>query len=169
MTRIASASLAQRFARSLAATALLLLATSTAFAAGPAEYGAPEVDDADFKAGREAVKAKDWKAVVSRMDAVVGRQPKNADAWNWLGYAWRHLGDMDKSFASYKRALSFDPVHLGAHEYIGEAYLKVGDIASAERHLTELERICAATCEEYAELKAKIAEHRGGAKAARAN
>ncbi len=166
MRQPASSSLHPVLLRALGVAAWLAVAASTATTAwaagvedGGGYGGAAQLDDPDFAAGRDAAKAKDWKAVVAKMDAVVGRHPKNADAWNFLGYAWRHLGDMNKSFTSYKRALQLDPVHVGAHEYIGEAYLKVGDVKSAEWHLKELERICSAKCEEYADLKAKLAEH----------
>ena len=31
----------------------------------------------------------------------------------------------DKAFVYYEKALSLDPRHKGAHEYIGELYLKL--------------------------------------------
>lgn len=34
-----------------------------------------------------------------------------------------HSGQLDLAFKHYQRALQLDPRHLGAHEYIGEAYL----------------------------------------------
>jgi hypothetical protein len=66
---------------------------------------------------------------------------------------------MDKAFEHYKRALEIDPRHRGAHEYIGEAYLMVGDLASAEKHLAALRSICVLPCEELDDLRQAIADH----------
>ena len=72
---------------------------------------------------------------------------------------------MDKAFEHYKRALTIEPRHRGAHEYIGEAYLMVGDVASAEKHLVALRSICVLPCEELTDLGKAISEHRAQAKA----
>ena len=47
---------------------------------------------------------------------------------------------------------------IAAHEYIGEAYLMVGDLASAQKHLEALRKICLLPCEEFADLEREIAE-----------
>jgi len=39
----------------------------------------------------------------------------------FLGFSYRHAGDFERAFAQYNRALSLNPRHLGAHEYIGVA------------------------------------------------
>ena len=67
---------------------------------------------------------------------------------------------MDKAFLHYRRALAIDPRHRGAHEYIGEAYLMVGDRPAAERHLAALRSICVLSCEDLRELEKAIAGHR---------
>jgi hypothetical protein len=48
------------------------------------------------------------------------------------------------------------PRHRGAHEYIGEAYLIVNNLAKAEEHLAARRQICLIPCEEFEELKDKI-------------
>jgi tetratricopeptide (TPR) repeat protein len=116
--------------------------------------------DPDFRAGELAVKQQAWPEVVSRMGAVVQRNARNADAWNYLGYAHRHLGQMDKSFSSYERALQIDPNHRGAREYLGEAYLQVGKLAEAQAQLRALDKICRLPCEEFTDLEAKVARYR---------
>lgn len=47
-----------------------------------------------------------------------------------------------------------------AHEYVGEAYLMVGDLARAQKHLEELRKICLPPCAELADLERVIAEYR---------
>ena len=82
--------------------------------------------------------------------------PRNANAYIWLGYAQRKRGEFDKAVKTYRRALALDSKHRGAHEYLGEAYLSLGQLASAEKLLKNLKRICGPGCEEYRELKEKI-------------
>nr|WP_255428084.1 tetratricopeptide repeat protein [Ramlibacter cellulosilyticus] len=79
---------------------------------------------------------------------------------NSLGYALRQAKDYDGAFRHYRKALQFDPRHRGAHEYIGEAYLLVGDVASAEKHLASLKSICMLPCEEMRELEKAIGEYK---------
>jgi hypothetical protein len=43
---------------------------------------------------------------------------------------------------------------------VGEAHLMAGELAKAEEHLEALRSICLVPCEEYEDLKAKIAAYR---------
>jgi hypothetical protein len=61
--------------------------------------------------------------------------------------------------AQYTEALRLDPNHRGAHEYIGEAYLQLGNVAKAKEHLAALDRICFFPCDEYSDLKAAVAKY----------
>ena len=57
-------------------------------------------------------------------------------------------------------AIALNPRHRGAHEYIGEAYLMVGDLASAEKHLAALREICLLPCEELGDLEKAVIAYR---------
>jgi Tfp pilus assembly protein PilF len=93
---------------------------------------------------------------VGHLDRAIRTDPRNADAWNLLGFAYRHMGQMDKSFQHYEKALELNPRHRDAHEYVGEAYLQVGQLDGAEKHLKALDKLCWFPCEQYTELKEKI-------------
>ena len=67
---------------------------------------------------------------------------------------------MDNSFKHYEKALKIDPKHKGAHEYLGEAYLQIGDLARAEQELRKLDSICFFRCEEYSDLKEQIRRYK---------
>ena len=56
----------------------------------------------------------------------------------------------------YRKAIELDPRHKGAHEYIGEAYLQIGDLAGAQKHLARLDEICWLGCDQEDELAAAI-------------
>ena len=157
--------------RLAAAAAVLIVAAQPVLAAGGGGGGGgggagggettqAVVADPDFNLGVAAVQAKNWSEVIVRMGGVVAREPKNADAWNYMGYAYRQMGDMDKSFQHYETALRLNPSHRGAHEYLGEAYLQVGKLAQAEEQLRALDKICFFPCEEYSDLKEHIAKYK---------
>jgi len=117
--------------------------------------------DPDYAAGKQAIDAKEWSTAITALTSAALRDTRNADLQNYLGYAYRNAGQLDLAFRHYQRALQLNPRHRGAHEYVGEAYLIVHNLAKAEEHLAALHKICLIPCEEYADLKKKIAEYRG--------
>jgi Flp pilus assembly protein TadD len=120
--------------------------------------------DPDYGAGKLAIEARDWNAAIKSFSSAALRAPDNADIQNYLGYANRNAGKLDAAFKHYQRALELDPKHRGAHEYIGEAYLMAKNLAKAEEHLAALSRLCLLPCEEYSDLKAKVAAYKKSAK-----
>jgi tetratricopeptide (TPR) repeat protein len=136
---------------------LVLLFVPLAMANLKESKGAANGSDPDFVAGKKAIERKDWKSAVVALTKSVKQTPDNADTHTYLGYSYRHLGDLDNSFAHYKEALRLDPNHKGAHEYIGQAYLKAGQPDKAAEHLVRLEKICGKGCEEYQDLSKAIA------------
>ena len=121
--------------------------------------GASELDP-EYAAGKKAIEAKDWNAAIKALSSAALRDTRNPDIQNYLGYAYRNAGNLPLAFRHYEKALQLSPRHRGAHEYVGEAYLMVGDLAKAEEHLDALRAICLIPCEELEDLKAKIAAYR---------
>src|SRR6185312_854939 len=87
------------------------------------------------------------------------QKPNNADVLNYLGYTHRMLADYPGSLDYYQRALARDPDHKGAHEYLGELYLKMNRLADARGQLAELTRLCSSGCEEKDVLTKAIADY----------
>jgi tetratricopeptide (TPR) repeat protein len=67
----------------------------------------------------------------SFIDAV-GADPKMYEAWNYLGFANRHLGNYEDALSSYAKALEINPNYPNAIEYRGEAYLGLNQIEEAK-------------------------------------
>jgi Flp pilus assembly protein TadD len=138
----------------------LMLLPATASADPTDEAPAQAGLDPDFAAGKAAIQAKDWNAAIRALSSAALRDTRNADIQNYLGYAYRHTGRMDLAFKHYGRALELNPRHRGAHEYVGEAYLIVNNLAKAEEHLAALQKICLIPCEEVEDLQKAIVEYR---------
>jgi tetratricopeptide (TPR) repeat protein len=109
-----------------------------------------------YKAGMAAVDAKNWDVAITNFTAATTAEPGNADGYNMLAYSLRNSGDYDQAFYYYDKALAIDPNHTNAHEYVGEAYLAVDDLAKAEEHLAALDDICWLGCEQYYDLKEAV-------------
>ena len=137
---------------------ILLLPVPVLAAGGGGGGGgdAAKAKDPAYAAAVQAIDAKDFARAITLLDVVVQRTPDDADAWNQLAYATRKSGDPAKSIPLYQKALALDPRHTGAHEYIGEAYLALGDLAKAKEHLARLNRNCLFSCEEYRDLKKAV-------------
>lgn len=118
-------------------------------------------ENAAYQKGVAAVEAQDWATAIDNLKMATEQDSKNADAFNYLGYAQRKSGDYLNALASYRKALEIDPEHKGAHEYIGEAYLEIGNVAKAEEHLEQLDSICTFGCAEYTSLKEAVARAKG--------
>jgi tetratricopeptide (TPR) repeat protein len=119
--------------------------------ASPQDPGIEALADA-----RQAVKAKRWPQAEAAARRAIAANPQLADAHNLLGYSLRWQGRYDDAIAAYGRVFEIDPNHLGAHEYIGQAYVKLGQRAKAQEHLVKLQALCA-RCEETRDLAAALA------------
>ncbi len=137
------------------------LASGSAVAAdtGPAVQAAPR--DTALERARDAIAKKDWASAQSVLREAVAREPRNADYHNLYAYASRKAPNPDMSlvFKHYNEALTLDPKHRGAHEYIGEAYLMVNNVAKAKEHLAQLDKLCLFSCSEFTDLKNAIAAY----------
>jgi len=95
-----------------------LASTQILFAMGSDSGSSSLVKAADpnYELGKQAIDAKDWNMAVTQLNKVVEKDPKNADAFNYLGFAHRQMGDYDMAFTEYGKALALNPDHKGANE-----------------------------------------------------
>lgn len=141
-------------------SALLTLSlASAAFAAGSSSSSTRSTSSTDYDRAVAAVKAATYPRAVGLLEGVVRAEPRNADAWNYLGFSHRKLRQFDAAMTAYRKALAIDPRHRGANEYLGELYLDLGDVAKARVQLERLDKACTFGCEEYDDLKAAIARY----------
>jgi len=136
-----------------------------AFVSGPlfAAGDPPTVETKDpvLEKVTAATKRQDWAGAASMLKEALASDPNNPTYHNLYAYSLRKgpNPDMNLVFKHYNEALRLDPKHRGAHEYIGEAYLMVGNVAKAKEHLGALDKLCFFPCVEYTDLKKSIAEY----------
>ncbi len=96
-------------------------------------------DDLDH--GRTASAEKYFRRARERAERAVALDPKFHEAWNLAGYSARKTGDYKAAFAAYEKCLALKPDYAPAREYVGEAYVEVGDLEHAREQLGWLERL----------------------------
>ena len=149
----------------LASGLVISLLLSSALAAGGSGGGAGGAEDAvkadpQYTQALQLIQAHEYAKAIPILNAYAARTGADADVENYLGYANRKAGNLQTAFTHYNKALTLNPKHKGAHEYIGEAYLMSGNLPKAEEHLKVLDRLCTFSCEEYRDLKASIAAYK---------
>jgi tetratricopeptide (TPR) repeat protein len=144
------------------------LAASMAGTPAGAIMGGGEREEAppsdEYAQGKAAFERQDWQAVIDYMTKAIEERPWDDDAHNLMGFAYRKLGDYDRALEQYDRALSLNPHHRGALEYLGEAYLEMDQPELAkgmlDRLVVECQRVNVsatdggwqASCEEWQDL-----------------
>ena len=140
------------------------LGFSPAYAVDTDEPRGASAGDPEYTAGRKAIQEKNWQRAIELLGKAAQKDPRNADIQNNLGFAYRQAKQLPLAFKHYELALSIDPDHRGAHEYIGEAYLMVNNLPKAEEHRARLEQLCFFPCEELTDLRAKITAYKKSGK-----
>jgi tetratricopeptide (TPR) repeat protein len=108
-----------------------------------------------YRAARELILAGQYEAGINAMHGL-GRD-ENPDVANYIGYAFRKLGDYGDSKVWYEKALASDPRHVRTWSYYGMWHAEQGNRLKAEDFLQKIKLICGNTdCKEYTELKAVI-------------
>ena len=135
-----------------------LALSGAVFAAGdpPAAAKDPFMEKVSAATARQ-----DWAGAAGVLKEAITASPHNPDYHNLYAYSLRKGAnpDMNLVFKHYNEALRIDPQHRGAHEYIGEAYLMVGNLPKAKEHLARLDKLCFMPCTEFTALKKAVASY----------
>jgi tetratricopeptide (TPR) repeat protein len=145
---------------------ILALCSGLAWASGgggPAPQAAPAPKNntqQQLQDVERLVKAQQWPQAEALLIDLRRNAADSADVWNWSGFVARKSGRLPDAFGYYDKALKINPKHLGAHEYLGEAYLQNGELAKAQAQLDILQQLCG-RCEEAEDLAAEVKKASG--------
>ena len=65
--------------------------------------------DAAFRAGLEAIGKSDWASAAEANRQALRFNPRSADAWNNLGWAYQKMGFLERAAPAYENALAIQP------------------------------------------------------------
>jgi len=74
----------------------------------------------------------------------------------YRGFFVRKLGRPQEALEYYHASLAIEPNNPLTREYLGEAYVMLGDLDRAKAELAAIERICGRKCEPYEDLEAAL-------------
>ena len=148
--------LRERFATVLLAIALASMPVAAIAAGSSSGSSSSSSAPADsYKTAEDLIDDEEYAQAIPLLEKSIKEKGEYADALNLLGYSHRKLGHMDQAMTFYTKALSMEPQHLGANEYMGELYLEMNDVAKAEERLGVLKSACG-DCEEFEDLEEAI-------------
>jgi len=111
----------------------------------------------DKKSIHKMIDAGEYEKARSNLKIFIENNSSDHEAYNLLGYVERQLQNFELAINFYKKALSIDSNFTGAHHYIAITYLEMDNLNSAKYHLDKLDLICLFGCEDFYDLKNKIA------------
>ena len=82
--------------------------------------------------------------------------PKNAEAFSYIGRSYDQAGFQTRAYRYYEIALEIDPDQLQALAWSGAIDVANEESEQAREKLYRLERLCGADCNQYQELKAVV-------------
>lgn len=90
------------------------------------------------KQAKMQAKSKDaYESALKKFSKAVEAKPNMFEAWNYVGYTNRKLGNYEIALQAYDRALALKPGYPEAIEYRGHAYLGLNRLSEAkEAYLT---------------------------------
>ena len=119
---------------------------------------APRYDAAvEYRAGVDALNAKDFKAAKAAFDRALSVAPRNANTQYMAGVSRTGLGDLKGARRFYAKAAKLDTDLILAWRDLGITDGQLGDKVKAMETLTAIQArrvTCAETCPQAADLKA---------------
>lgn len=134
--------------------------------------GVEKGDELTADASRQTDDKKKQKALDKAKNAYAGAlkkftratelNPRMHEAWNYVGYTNRKLGNYEAALTAYDRALSIEPNYAQAIEYRGQAYLGLNRLDDAKQaYLTLFAGNRKLAAELLTAMQAWVGEHQG--------
>lgn len=95
----------------------------------------------ELEKGKDKNAQKKFKSALESADQATRLDGKYPEAWNLVGFTSRKLGDYDRALKAYDRCLSLKPDYVPAREYLGEAYVELGNMKKAREQLVWLDHL----------------------------
>lgn len=111
-------------------------------------------DESIYEAGRDLAMAGRYGEAITVLSLAANKSDPRI--LNYLGYSHRKQGRVLVGLGYYQEALRANPDYTLVREYLGEAYLQLGDVDAARGQLAEIEKRCGTGCAEHAELERQI-------------
>ncbi len=110
----------------------------------------------EYVEAEKIVEQGNYKDAIVLLNQTLQKFPGHANAWNLLGFSHRMMGNFDDAEKYYDGALTINPTHTGALNYIGQLFIQTGRIEKAKGMLVKLESACPQGCKDLEHLKKAV-------------
>ena len=148
---------------------LALFISNVSLSAGITSDSSSKIDDSDqikilYQKAEKYIEEDNFKRSLKVLKSLIKREELSgfrADIYNLLGYSYRKIEkpNLDKSFAAYMMAIEINSKHIGAHEYLGELYLILGNKNKALEMLAQLKSLAGTSSKAYLDLNKAINQY----------
>ena len=130
---------------------ILLIYSTNSFTAGT-DSSTEVVKPSSYQDMLKLIKNEKYSEAIKGLEKILeqNKYKQDPDILTHYAFALRKTKNFPKAEEYYLKALSINPKHRGALEYIGELYVDTKRLELANATLKKLENC---RCEEYAELK----------------
>lgn len=125
-----------------------------------ADVGGDDRRTSRYAPFQELIEDGKFQQAIAKLDQALVENPDDANLLNLVAYSHRKLKRFEIALNYYQKALQLEPDHRGANEYLGELYLRLGQVDKAEERLAVLDKECFFGCDEFDKLEQAIEEYR---------
>jgi predicted Zn-dependent protease len=113
-------------------------------------------DDQIYSVGYWQAKGGEYAAALDTLRSA--KDQADPRIQTMIGFSLRKLGRVDEAMGYYQKVLAAHPERTTTRQYLGEAFLQIGDPARAKEQLAEIGKRCRVACEDYQLLADEIAK-----------
>ncbi len=113
--------------------------------------------DQTYSVGYWQAKGGDYAAALATLQTAGDQADPRVQTM--IGFTLRKLGRVDEAMGYYQRVLAAHPDRTTTRQYLGEAFLQIGDPVGAREQLAEISKRCGIACEDYQLLADEIAKY----------
>jgi predicted Zn-dependent protease len=118
-------------------------------------------DDQIYSLGYWQAKGGEYAAALDTLRSA--RNQSDPRVETMIGFSLRKLGRVEEAMGYYNKVLTAHPDRTTTRQYLGEAFLQIGEPAKAREQLGEIAKRCGLGCEDYRLLAEEIAKFEGKA------
>jgi len=140
---------------------IFFLISASLFGAGSSSDNNKSDVSSNYLKAEKLIEKKNYEKAIDLLSELLGEKPDGftkSDVLNYLGFANRKKQQPNYELAEkyYLEALTLDPNHVGALEYLGELYIDMNQVDHAKDLMERLKNAAGENSEEYKELFALI-------------
>jgi predicted Zn-dependent protease len=113
-------------------------------------------DDQIYSLGYWQAKSGAYEAAIATLASAANQSDPRVQTM--IGFSLRKLGRVEEAMQYYNKVLAAHPERTTTRQYLGEAFLQIGEPGKAREQLAEIGKRCSTACEDYQLLADEIAK-----------